>query len=273
MPQLKTSVVREREYVCVCVGLFSLRLRGMASTASAALAASSGIVSSSCSNKLVTSVSNSSAGGGGGDGSGGDVSSSFLHPRLRTGTSFRGSVVGLTVRGGQEGNWTGRRWSGNGVGGGGGGVVTTAAVSVEPPPVPKQQKRSQYEIETFTGWLLRQEQIGVIDAELTIVLSSISVACKQIASLVQRAGISNLTGLQGASNIQGEDQKKLDVISNEVLSLSLSLFSGWTKHNPIPSTTFSSSSLLHPSYASRHYRRMWFFSHTRPQVMTHVCVR
>jgi fructose-1,6-bisphosphatase I len=105
-------------------------------------------------------------------------------------------------------------------------VVTTAAVSVEPPPVPKQQKRSQYEIETFTGWLLRQEQIGVIDAELTIVLSSISVACKQIASLVQRAGISNLTGLQGASNIQGEDQKKLDVISNEVLlllSLSLSL--------------------------------------------------
>jgi fructose-1,6-bisphosphatase I len=241
----------------------------MASTASAALAASSGIVSSSCSNRLVTSVSNSGGGGGGG----GDVSSSFLHPLLRTGTSFRGSVVGLTVRGGQEGNWTNRRWSGNG-GGGGGGVVTTAAVSVEPPPVPKQQKKSQYEIETFTGWLLRQEQIGVIDAELTIVLSSISVACKQIASLVQRAGISNLTGLQGASNIQGEDQKKLDVISNEVLlSLSLSLSSSWTKHNPIPSVTFSSSSLLHPSYASRHYRRMWFFSHKRLQVMTHVCVR
>jgi fructose-1,6-bisphosphatase I len=241
----------------------------MASTASAALAASSGIVSSSCSNRLVTSVSNSSGGGGGGG-----VSSSFLHPLVRTGTSFRGSVVGLTVRGGQEGNWTNRRWSGNGGGGGGGRVVTTAAVSVEPPPVPKQQKRSQYEIETFTGWLLRQEQIGVIDAELTIVLSSISVACKQIASLVQRAGISNLTGLQGASNIQGEDQKKLDVISNEVLlSLSLSLFSSWTKHNPIPSITFSSSSLLRPSYASRHYRRMWFFSHKRPQVMTHVCVR
>jgi fructose-1,6-bisphosphatase I len=190
----------------------------MASTASAALAASSGIVSSSCSNKLVTSISNSSGGGGGGD------FSSFSHPLLRTGTSFRGSVVGLTVRGGPEGNWSSKRWSGNGVGGGGGGgVVTTAAVSVEPPPVPKQKKKSQYEIETFTGWLLRQEQIGVIDAELTIVLSSISVACKQIASLVQRAGISNLTGLQGASNIQGEDQKKLDVISNEVLSLSLSL--------------------------------------------------
>jgi hypothetical protein len=33
---------------------------------------------------------------------------------------------------------------------------------------------------------------------------------------VQRAPISNLTGVQGAVNVQGEDQKKLDVVSNEV---------------------------------------------------------
>lgn len=94
-------------------------------------------------------------------------------------------------------------------------AARAAAVSLEP-PVPKQQKKSQYDITTFTTWLLKQEQAGVIDGELTIVLSSISLACKQIASLVQRAGISNMTGLQGAANIQGEDQKKLDVISNEV---------------------------------------------------------
>ncbi|KAK1377471.1 Fructose-bisphosphatase [Heracleum sosnowskyi] len=80
------------------------------------------------------------------------------------------------------------------------------------------KKKNAYEIQTLTGWLLKQEQAGVIDAELTIVLSSISMACKQIASLVQRASISNLTGVQGAVNIQGEDQKKLDVISNEVFS-------------------------------------------------------
>ncbi|XP_031486749.1 fructose-1,6-bisphosphatase, chloroplastic [Nymphaea colorata] len=80
------------------------------------------------------------------------------------------------------------------------------------------KKRSSYEIQTLTGWLLKQEQAGNIDAELTIVLSSISMACKQIASLVQRAGISNLTGVQGAVNVQGEDQKKLDVVSNEVFS-------------------------------------------------------
>jgi fructose-1,6-bisphosphatase I len=97
-----------------------------------------------------------------------------------------------------------------------------------------KKKKGAFEIETLTNWLLKQEQAGVIDAELTIVLSSISMACKQIASLVQRASISNLTGIQGAVNIQGEDQKKLDVVSNEVciasffffsLSLSLSFFS------------------------------------------------
>lgn len=82
----------------------------------------------------------------------------------------------------------------------------------------KKSTKSRFEITTLTSWLLKQEQSGAIDAELTIVLSSISLACKQIASLVQRAPISNLTGIQGAVNIQGEDQKKLDVVSNEVFS-------------------------------------------------------
>ena len=46
-----------------------------------------------------------------------------------------------------------------------------------------------------------------MDGELAIVLSSIAVACKQIASLVTRAGISNLTGLAGVANIQASAPK------------------------------------------------------------------
>ncbi|KAH0779169.1 hypothetical protein KY290_005596 [Solanum tuberosum] len=80
----------------------------------------------------------------------------------------------------------------------------------------KTKRQSVYKLQTLTCWLLKQEQDGIIDAELTIVLSSISMACKQIASLVQRAGISKLTGVHGAFNAHGEDQKKLDVVSNEV---------------------------------------------------------
>lgn len=68
------------------------------------------------------------------------------------------------------------------------------------------------------SWPLQEEQEGRIDNELAVVLSSIAVACKQIASMVNRAGISNLTGAAGEQNFSGEDQKKLDVVSNEVFS-------------------------------------------------------
>ncbi|EXB89981.1 Fructose-1,6-bisphosphatase [Morus notabilis] len=81
----------------------------------------------------------------------------------------------------------------------------------------KEKEKEQYfQVQNLTTWLLRQEQSGQIDAELTIVLSSISLACKQIASLLQRSSITNLTGAHGTINVQGEDQKKLDVISNEL---------------------------------------------------------
>ena len=42
----------------------------------------------------------------------------------------------------------------------------------------------------------------MIDNELAAVISSIGTACKQIGSLVNRAGISNLTGLAGETNVQ-----------------------------------------------------------------------
>ncbi|XP_047975275.1 fructose-1,6-bisphosphatase, chloroplastic-like [Salvia hispanica] len=92
-------------------------------------------------------------------------------------------------------------------------------IGIAAPPATEPAKRksiNKYEIENLTTWLLKQEQAGHIDAELTIVLSSISLACKQIASLLQRSSIFNLTGAHGTINIQGEDQKKLDVISNEL---------------------------------------------------------
>ncbi|CAN0125270.1 unnamed protein product [Heterosigma akashiwo] len=57
--------------------------------------------------------------------------------------------------------------------------------------------------------------------ELESLMSSVQFACKTIANLVTRAGIQDLTGLQGEVNVQGEDQKKLDVISNDVLKAAL----------------------------------------------------
>lgn len=106
-------------------------------------------------------------------------------------------------------------------------VDSPSSLPIKKRPPPQTKRRSQYDITTFTTWLVRQEQEGTIDGELAIVLSSISLACKQIASLVQRAGISNMTGLQGVANIQGEEQKKLDVISNEVRTWCRKLIRVW----------------------------------------------
>mmetsp|Transcript_13130 Transcript_13130/g.15892 ORF Transcript_13130/g.15892 Transcript_13130/m.15892 type:complete len:420 (-) Transcript_13130:651-1910(-) len=93
---------------------------------------------------------------------------------------------------------------------------TTKAVAVPLPEATANDTKNPYEVETMTTWLLKQEKNEEINNELTVVLNSIGTACKQIASLVARAGLSNMTGLAGAENVQGEDQKKLDVISNDV---------------------------------------------------------
>ncbi|XP_078434267.1 inositol monophosphatase family protein [Wolffia australiana] len=52
--------------------------------------------------------------------------------------------------------------------------------------------------------------------DFTILLSHIVLGCKYVCSAVNKAGLAKLIGLSGETNVQGEDQKKLDVLSNEV---------------------------------------------------------
>jgi len=51
---------------------------------------------------------------------------------------------------------------------------------------------------------------------LTILLNSVCVACKFVQSAVRKAGLAGVLGLAGETNVQGEAQKKLDVLANEV---------------------------------------------------------
>merc|ERR1719313_1618805 len=78
---------------------------------------------------------------------------------------------------------------------------------------------------TLTRYMIEQAKFNPEKyRDMESLMSSIQMACKQIASLVSRAGISDLTGLQeggGSVNVQGEEQKKLDVISNDVLKNAL----------------------------------------------------
>merc|ERR1712189_5663 len=52
--------------------------------------------------------------------------------------------------------------------------------------------------------------------DLTQLLSSIQSACKAVSTAVRRAGISNLFGAAGNTNVQGEEVKKLDVLTNDL---------------------------------------------------------
>lgn len=60
-------------------------------------------------------------------------------------------------------------------------------------------------------------------AELESIFSSIQTAGKTISNLVRRSSLTGLTGYldSGDINIQGEEQKKLDVITNDVLKNAL----------------------------------------------------
>ena len=52
---------------------------------------------------------------------------------------------------------------------------------------------------------------------VAVFMSSISLACKYIAMSVRKAGISKLYGLAGSANASGDEVKKLDLVSNEVM--------------------------------------------------------
>ncbi|KAH1096729.1 hypothetical protein J1N35_013650 [Gossypium stocksii] len=70
---------------------------------------------------------------------------------------------------------------------------------------------------TITRFVLNeQSKYPESRGDFTILLNHIVLGCKFVCSSVNKAGLAKLIGLAGEINIQGEEQKKLDVLSNEV---------------------------------------------------------
>lgn len=80
------------------------------------------------------------------------------------------------------------------------------------------ERRRLSKPQTMTHFLLDCEdsQGARCEEGLKIVISHIAVAAKIIANIVQRAGLHGLYGSEGMTNASGEEQKKLDVLSNDV---------------------------------------------------------
>jgi fructose-1,6-bisphosphatase I len=71
---------------------------------------------------------------------------------------------------------------------------------------------------SLTQYLVEQERRqGHIPGQLRLLIEVVARACKRIAISVNKGALGDVLGSAGTDNVQGEVQKKLDVISNEVL--------------------------------------------------------
>ena len=71
---------------------------------------------------------------------------------------------------------------------------------------------------SLTQYLVEQQrQHGHISGQLRLLIEVVARACKRIAISVNKGALGDVLGSAGSENVQGEVQKKLDVIANEVL--------------------------------------------------------
>lgn len=63
----------------------------------------------------------------------------------------------------------------------------------------------------------QQRKHGALPPELRLLIETVGRACKAISYAVNKGALAGVLGEAGTGNIQGEAQKKLDVIANDVL--------------------------------------------------------
>ncbi|PIL24191.1 hypothetical protein GSI_13944 [Ganoderma sinense ZZ0214-1] len=85
------------------------------------------------------------------------------------------------------------------------------------------EEQPNTDIITLTRHVLADQfSLGAIaTGDLTLLLTAIQTTSKFIATNVRKARLINLVGLAGETNVQGEEQKKLDVLSNDIMINSL----------------------------------------------------
>ena len=85
-----------------------------------------------------------------------------------------------------------------------------------------ENQQHQTDIITLSRHVLSEgirarSQNEAVTGEMTLLLTSLQTICKVIENMVRKARVNNMVGIAGNQNVQGEDQKKLDVLSNEVM--------------------------------------------------------
>ena len=71
---------------------------------------------------------------------------------------------------------------------------------------------------SLTRYLVEQQRVdGHIPSQLRLLLEVVARACKSISQAVNKGDLGDVMGTADSENVQGEIQKKLDIIANEVL--------------------------------------------------------
>jgi fructose-1,6-bisphosphatase I len=71
---------------------------------------------------------------------------------------------------------------------------------------------------TLTQYLIEQQRnAGVVSPQLRLLIEVVARACKMISHAVGKGPLAGVGDMIGTTNVQGESQKKLDVVANEVL--------------------------------------------------------
>lgn len=71
---------------------------------------------------------------------------------------------------------------------------------------------------SLTRYLVEKQRVdGHIPAQLRLLIEVVARACKRISISVNKGALGGVLGTAGSENVQGEVQKKLDIIANEVL--------------------------------------------------------
>ena len=71
---------------------------------------------------------------------------------------------------------------------------------------------------TLARYLIEEQRNkGVITGDLKFLIEVVSRACQAISIAIGKGGLGGVLGEAGSDNVQGEAQKKLDVLSNEIL--------------------------------------------------------
>ncbi|MBI2771895.1 MAG: class 1 fructose-bisphosphatase [Burkholderiales bacterium] len=71
---------------------------------------------------------------------------------------------------------------------------------------------------SLTRYLVEQQRVdGHIPSQLRLLIEVVARACKSVSQAVNKGALGGVLGTAGSENVQGEVQKKLDIIANEVL--------------------------------------------------------